>query len=190
MKHRDYVGGHWDEIGSLGFEFLVDNGLTPDDVVVDLGCGALRIGRHLISYLDDGNYLGIDHNEWLIKAAIDSELPQGPGKSEFVVSGDFEVDKFTKTATVGIAQSLFTHMTADEIDACLSRVFGWSPDMVLYATWHICETPREHPERGHDEWGFHYTVEEIKAMADRAGRNITWVGEWGHPRGQHMSVLW
>lgn len=42
------------------FTALEQFGLRPDHVVVDFGCGSLRIGRHLIDYLQTGNYWGLD----------------------------------------------------------------------------------------------------------------------------------
>ena len=58
--HRGYVGGMWEEIGKVQIDFMVGQGLRPDDVFVDVACGSLRAGRHFISYLDPANYLGLD----------------------------------------------------------------------------------------------------------------------------------
>src|SRR5262245_17052197 len=66
--HRDFVGGLWDEIGRLQFDFLVAHGLKPEHKLVDVGCGALRGGVHFIRYLKPGHYFGLDLNASLIKA--------------------------------------------------------------------------------------------------------------------------
>src|SRR5205807_6035012 len=58
--HRAIVGGAWEEIGRLQFEFLTGNGLKPHHRLLDVGCGALRGGLHFIRYLDEGNYVGVD----------------------------------------------------------------------------------------------------------------------------------
>jgi hypothetical protein len=42
------------------FHFLQNFGLQPEHRCVDYGCGSLRIGMHLIDYLDRGNYWGVD----------------------------------------------------------------------------------------------------------------------------------
>ena len=60
MGHRNWVGGGWDEIGKLQFDFLISRGLKPHHVFLDIACGSLRAGRFLIPYLDAGNYLGIE----------------------------------------------------------------------------------------------------------------------------------
>ena len=41
-KHRESVGGMWDEIGCLQFEFLKKQGLLPEHKFLDVGCGSLR----------------------------------------------------------------------------------------------------------------------------------------------------
>lgn len=67
-EHRNLVGGLWEELGTLQFNFLKDHGLQPHHRLVDLGCGALRGGLHFIRYLDAGHYYGIDINASLIEA--------------------------------------------------------------------------------------------------------------------------
>ena len=52
-----------DEYGASGRGFLkrlLDHGLKPDDICVDYGCGTLRIGVHVIDYLDPGRYWGFN----------------------------------------------------------------------------------------------------------------------------------
>src|SRR5947209_178803 len=51
LGHRTFVGGEWDTIGKLQFDFIVRQGLEPRHVLLDIGCGALRGGRFFIEYL-------------------------------------------------------------------------------------------------------------------------------------------
>src|SRR5208282_4584116 len=67
-SHREFVGGMWDEIGALQFEFLKEQGLAPGHRLVDIGCGCLRGGVHFVPYLQKGGYCGIDLNASLIEA--------------------------------------------------------------------------------------------------------------------------
>ncbi len=46
--------------GREEFAALVRAGLKPVHRTVDFGCGSLRVGRHLIEYLDPGHYWGLD----------------------------------------------------------------------------------------------------------------------------------
>jgi hypothetical protein len=44
LDHRAYVGGLWEEIGRLQFEFLLRHGLAPSDCFLNIACGSLRGG--------------------------------------------------------------------------------------------------------------------------------------------------
>jgi len=56
--------------GQRQFELLKREGCIPSSKVLEIGCGWLNAGVHLIQYLDKGCYVGIDPNEWLRNAAI------------------------------------------------------------------------------------------------------------------------
>jgi hypothetical protein len=108
---RGFVGGLWHEMGELQFKFLVDHGLRPEHVLVDIACGSLRAGVRLIPYLNQGNYLGIEIDGSLVEHGKKNEV--GPTmcalkRPEFVISVSFEFEKFSKRADFAIAQSLFT----------------------------------------------------------------------------------
>lgn len=68
-EHRSFIGGMWDELGDLQFEFMKEQGLKPHHRLGDVGCGALRGGVKFIPYLDAGNYYGLDINASCIDAA-------------------------------------------------------------------------------------------------------------------------
>jgi len=74
--HRDFVGGMWDELGRLQTDFLIAEGLKSDMRFLDIGCGCLRDGVHLIRFLLPGNYFGLDISESLLQAGYDIELPK------------------------------------------------------------------------------------------------------------------
>ncbi len=74
--YRSYVGpaDQYDLIGGAQFALLYALGLREHHRLLDIGCGSLRAGRMLISYLRSGGYTGVDPNRWLIDEAIDHEL--------------------------------------------------------------------------------------------------------------------
>ena len=51
VGHREYVGGMWELIGKLQFNFIVGQGLKPENCFLDIACGPLRGGIHFIPYL-------------------------------------------------------------------------------------------------------------------------------------------
>ena len=58
--HRAAVGGRWEEIGRLQFDFLVRQGLMPEHFFLDVGCGSWRGGVHFVDYLLSHRYFGVD----------------------------------------------------------------------------------------------------------------------------------
>lgn len=124
LDPRKAIGGMWDEIGTLQFEFLKEQGLTPENTILDIGCGSLRAGRHLIRYLDAGHYTGIDISEEVLEAGralVESEglggkvplLVRNEGPLDFTfVDGRFDFL---------LAQSVFTHLRPSIIEQCLTH---------------------------------------------------------------------
>ena len=56
VGHREFVGGHWDQIGELQFGFLIRQGLKPGHVFLDIACGSLR-GRQALHFVSGAREL-------------------------------------------------------------------------------------------------------------------------------------
>jgi hypothetical protein len=190
LGHRAYVGGLWDEIGSLQFEFLVNRGLKPHHYLLDVACGSLRAGVHFISYLDRGHYLGIEKEQSLLQAGLENEL--GPTmfaekQPQLVISKDFEFGKLGNRPNFALAHSLFTHLPAHVINDCLTKLRGFiQDDGAFYATFN--EVPREivNPETPHDHANFQYTRQQLERLAASSGWTAEYIGDWNHPRNSKM----
>ncbi len=72
-EHHRIYGSKW-ALGLDQIEFLISQGLEPHHKVLDFGCGAGRLGIHLIKYLYKGNYTGFDGHLPSINAFINYEL--------------------------------------------------------------------------------------------------------------------
>lgn len=195
-QHRKSVGGRWDEVGHLQFDYLVGKGLMPDSYLLDVGCGALRGGVHFVRYLEPGHYFGIDVNSSLLRAGLEHELPQagldGRLPAENLRATErFECD-FGVSFDFALAQSLFTHLPLNHIRLCLYRLAQvMQPGGRLYATFF--EIPENHP---FDEpWGkrhperdpYQYFAADLEWAAASIGDwEFRYIGDWGHPRGQRM----
>lgn len=57
---RNLSGADESRSGQANFEFLLGQGIEPQHVCVDFGCGSLRVGRLLMAYLEPGHYWGLD----------------------------------------------------------------------------------------------------------------------------------
>lgn len=191
--HRRFVGGNdefWDLIRSLQFRFLVDRGLAPSDTLIDVACGSLRGGVDFIRYLDPGRYLGIDKYIELVIYGVAAELGLDAYRDKrprFVISDKFEFEKFGEQPTFGIAQSLFTHLTAHDIELCLSSLRRVAaPGCRLFATFFEAGEPKANPEVSGSHGYFAYTRAQMEDFGARAGWKPHYIGEWNHPRKQNM----
>lgn len=190
LGHRKYVGGLWDEIGSLQFEFLVNHGLRPQHYLLDIACGSLRAGVHFISYLERGHYLGIEKEESLLKAGIEDELGTQmyeEKQPQFVISKDFEFQKLSTAPHYALAHSLFTHLPAPVISNCLTKLRSFArEDCVFYATFNEVEEEIVNADTPHDHYIFHYTREQMEDLGAESGWNAQYIGDWNHPRFSKM----
>jgi hypothetical protein len=189
LDHRQYVGGLWEEIGKLQFEFLLRQGLQPSDCLLDVACGSLRGGVHFINYLEPGNYLGIEKQPSLVALGVEKELGRAVFKRkrpEFVISGDFEFRRFSKKPKYAIAQSLLTHLTPADIQTCLRNLREFVKDgHVFFATFFEGDSSNN-PRESHPHECFFYSIKAMEDFGERVGWRPKYMGDWSHPRGQVM----
>lgn len=144
-RHREMIGGRWEEIGALQYNYLKSAGLMPHHKLADIGCGSLRGGVHFVRYLEAGNYYGFDLVQGLIDAGLAHELqPLGlldkVSPEQFHAAEGFDFPKHWQGGRQGgrqeqregeregeglmdmaIALSLFTHLTMNSISQCLHK---------------------------------------------------------------------
>jgi len=196
---RAYVGGRWDELGSLQFEFLKSRGLKPDHYLLDVGCGSMRGGVHYINFLEPFHYFGTDINSALVQGGINNELPQGSKtkitENSFLISDNFNFSFGINAFNYGIAFSLFTHLSENKIKLCLQRLRPKFEGGRFFATFFEASSNKyEHPSQQGDSIvtyaykdPYHYSTEDIYAMALKCGWKFNWIGDFGHPRNQKMA---
>jgi ubiquinone/menaquinone biosynthesis C-methylase UbiE len=124
----------WLKIGKMQFDFLVTHGLREDHRFLDIGCGNLRLGSHLIPYLEPRQYIGIDISPRILTAALDtirSYKLQAKMPYIFLVSEtnySFLPENYFDAIQ---AHSVFSHLPMDEIEKVLGEAFrvlkpgGW-----------------------------------------------------------------
>ncbi len=135
---RGMVGGRWDEIGKLQFDFLRAQGLRPEHRFLDVGCGSLRGGMHFVPYLEPGQYYGIDRNQRLLDAGLQQikEADLEVRQPTLAHIEDFGLERLGKRFDYALAQSVFTHLPMNLITRCLvnmDRVL--LPGGVFFATF-------------------------------------------------------
>jgi cyclopropane fatty-acyl-phospholipid synthase-like methyltransferase len=187
---RAAVGGMWDVIGPLQFEYLRDHGLEPGHRMLDIGCGTLRGGRHFIRYLEPRGYTGIDISAAAIESAqqlvVDEELSDR--EPRLVISSTPTLD-FADVAgeryDVLLAQSVFTHLPDESIAECFEHV-----DKVLAEGGTFWFTYFEPGTTMRESWkAFMFPFEFFEELATRHGFRAERMTDYPHPRSQRMIRL-
>lgn len=201
-NHRAIVGGLWDQVGQLQFDFVTNAGLKPNHSLLDIGCGSFRGGIHFARYLEEGNYYGLDINQPLIDAGYENELvPLGLDKkvprTNLISNENFNFSLFERQFDFALALSLFTHLSLNSIRTCLEQLTNTlHPEGRFFAS--VFEAPENVPicqPCRHDTGGvitfadrdpYHYRPDDIAYIASSVGWAATWIGDFDHPRDQKI----
>lgn len=188
--HREMVGGLWEQVGTLQFEYIKSQGLKPQDNMLDIGCGCLRGGRHFIRYLDKGKYYGIDKQTELLEAGkneIGAEVLVNK-QPVLVQSDSFDFSVVVSPPRFAVAQSVFTHLNPSDIILCLRNLRDVSDaDTQFFCTFFEAEKKVLNMFNSHSSRKFDYTINQMEGFAKKSGWKMEYVGDWGHPREQMMT---
>lgn len=193
IGHRAFVGGFsddlWHRIGKLQYHFLVSNGLRHDQVFYDIGCGSLRLGQFLIPYLDRGHYHGIEQAETLVEQGLSDEffadiVQQRKPRFRFTSAFEFEGLPMFDMA---IAQSVFTHLTLEDIGLCFARLRPQAhDDSRFYFTFFEGDAGQNKFQSSDPNRNWHYRFEDLTGVARSAGWQLEYIGDWQHPAKQRL----
>lgn len=188
--HRGYIGGDYEREGNHQFNYCMNMGLKPSDVLADIGCGSLRLGRKILPYLDEGNYIGIDREQLLINLALKEEIEPElvkQKKPNFIVTDCFEFDKLPKKPTFCVAFSVFTHLDPSDIKLCLKNLRPHlDPGAVFYATFGDSPIPIPQIYRSHSHRIFVYTHNQMRKFGEEAGFTGSFIGNEYSPSQQRV----
>jgi SAM-dependent methyltransferase len=192
IDHRAAVGGMWDTIGPLQFDFMKKQGLRPEHRLLDIGCGSLRAGRFFIAYLNPRCYLGLDGDEPLVRAGLASEIEPAAIKEkqpEFAFNSNFQFP-FERKPDFALAQSVLTHLTPSQIETCLTNLRTFAPGCKFFATFNESSFAWPNAIFSPDtQRSFFYTRDQLADFAKQSGWSMVYIGDWGHPRDQRMALF-
>lgn len=184
------IGGMWDEMGRLQFDYLVDNGLRPDHSMLDIGCGTLRGGRHFIRFLQPGGYTGLDISPKALEAAAALVEEEGLTEKEphLVLNESLSLtfDELEgRRFDVLLAQSVFTHLPKEEIRTCFQHLHEVvAPGATFFFTYFSAPVPVKRGLKG-----FAFPATTFERLAEEVGATVETRGDYDHPRSQRMAVL-
>ena len=125
-------------------KYVIDDlralGLTADDSVIDYGCGALRVGQHLIRYLAPGGYTGMDVTDIFYSQGRDLIEPNilGEKRPAFHVINETTLRECAaKQADYVVSVSVLKHVPPRQLDRyfkSLAALMSAKTRLVVYFT--------------------------------------------------------
>ena len=98
-------------------------GMTKESTVLEVGCGALRAARSLITDdLAPGHYYGIESNKTNLAIGVHLYLglwAAAEQKPNFATTGEFDLGVFGKKFDLVLARSTWSHATLTQIESML-----------------------------------------------------------------------
>lgn len=103
---------------------LLGQGMTPEDHLLDIGCGALRLGHKAVPFLRSGHYWGTDASLALMRHGRLHELPDPETLplEHLVEDAHFAFPGVPDTITLAIAFGVFTHLPAPALATALQSL--------------------------------------------------------------------
>jgi hypothetical protein len=175
---------------------LQAHGMTPDDRLLDIGCGALRLGHLAVPYLRPHHYWGTDASLALMRHGWLTELPDPARLPEahLVEDADFAFPGIPPTITLAIAWGVFTHLPAPALAPALSSLRSRFPRLrAALVTLFLADGPGPHRQPDGvvthpDRPPYHRPRTEVEAEARAAGFHPAW-SDRRLPRGQALLTL-
>lgn len=123
-RHRDVVGGRWDETGRVQMEILQEAGLRPEHHLLDIGAGSLRLGCKAVPYLEPGHYWATDASRAIMLAGHRAELsdPTRLDPKHLIEDARFDFPGIPDTITHAIAFAVFPHLPMAHLRRALTNL--------------------------------------------------------------------
>jgi hypothetical protein len=103
---------------------LMAAGMTPEDHLLDIGCGSLRLGHKAVPFLKSGHYWGTDASLALMRHGRLTELadPSSLPEGHLVEDTTFVFPGIPDTITLAIAFGVFTHLPHGDLATALTNL--------------------------------------------------------------------
>jgi ABC-type polysaccharide/polyol phosphate transport system ATPase subunit len=199
--HGSTVGADWEETGTWQFEFLRAQGLEQDHYVLDVACGSLATAVHMLQYLNNGHYLGVESNRALLERGWAIELPRRGvdyRRGHYLIDETFGLsDVHAAYFDYACATSLFPFIPFNGVARCIASVVQkLKPSGTFYATWY------DNPDLSNfepiarasgiatypDRPPYHYPFSLIEQICDAVGATVHRV-EVAHPRAESVLAI-
>jgi len=191
--YRAYVGPpkDYDLVAAMVFNLMTCLGLRQHHRVVDIGCGSLRVGRLLIPYLNEGGYIGVEPNNWLVRDGIENEIGNDLIRIKapsFVFDDKLSGVQDKINANFMVAQSIFSHCGIDLIRNWLQDVSHHLADDGVFVATFLTDSV----DFSGNGWVYpgcvNFTPATLGKLGQEYGLSFRML-DWAHPR-QTWCIYW
>ncbi len=196
-RHRDIVGGRWDETGRAQMALLREQGLQPHHHLLDIGAGSLRLGCKAVPYLDPGHYWATDQSGALMARGHALELadPTRLPADRLIEDADFTCPGIPPTITHAIAFAVFTHLPLTHLAQALPHIRAQFPALqCLLFTVFLAPAAHAGPLRQPDgvvthpdRAPYHFTADAVLQLTNQSGFTAH-LSQTRLPRGQILCI--
>ncbi len=200
-RHRDIIGGRWEETGVIQMEMLEALGVKPHHRLLDIGCGPLRTGCRLVPWLEAGNYWGTDASLALMHKGYHDELTDQDRArlplAQLVQDEAFDFPGLPDHFDWLLCFAVFTHLPLPYLRRALLRVGqrftrfqGFAFTVFLAPSAEALLAPCRQPDGvvTHDTRApWHMLAEDVQHFAAQAGLAVT-IRPDRLPRGQVLCI--
>lgn len=198
-KHRDIVGGRWEETGIIQMEMLEQYGLRPDHRFLDIGAGSLRLGCRLVPFLNPGNYWATDVSGDLMRRGYDLELVEKDRLpvAQLIEDANFAFPGVTPDIDIALAFAVFTHLPMNHlrqglmsVRRCFPRLQQFMFTVFLAPDVETAMGPVRQPDgvvTHPTRTPYHSVAEDVRHFAQAAGFDVE-IKDNRLPRGQILCV--
>ena len=129
----------YEAVGRHSLAMAIEQGLSPQDTLLDIGAGSLRVGFWLLQYVDADNYYAIEPNREMIETAVG--ILDAPIHLFYNTDFVFPDERFDFV----IARSIWSHASKPMIATMLSEFAAKARDQDarFIASYIPAETPEQ-----------------------------------------------
>lgn len=166
-------------------KLLKQQGLKPEDELLDFGCGNLRAGIPLIKYLEVGNYTGADIS---LKALQDGhrrihENNLETKKPLIIQNKDYKLEKLQNyEADYMLLQSVWTHFPPAKLKKHVEYMENYLKENATVIFTLGTRQNIKKPLPTHNGTGWIYNPEHVKKLLEENGYTMKKI-ETQHPNG-------
>lgn len=143
----------FEESGRNQLITLLEEGITPDSKVLEIGCGVLRVGYWLIHFLNKDSYYGIEPAKNRVELGKEyllySEILESK-KPHFDYNSVFDTSVFNTKFDFFLAGSIWTHCSKESIKVMLDGFVNNTNESAVFLTSYLPARSKKNDYQGNN----------------------------------------